>query len=108
MAFFTVTHDPDARLDYGFDWSDPDAEGGPWLAVGETITASTWEMFERDGVTPTVEILVDTDSHTTTTTTLWLVAVPASRGKGFKATNHIVTSQGRKEDRSIAVNCKEK
>jgi len=29
--------DPDAVLDYGFDWSD-------WLADGETISTSTWTV----------------------------------------------------------------
>jgi len=32
----TIKKDPDATLDYTFDWNDTD---GPWLAVGETISS---------------------------------------------------------------------
>jgi hypothetical protein len=48
--------DPQAVLDYGFDWSK-------WLGT-DTISTSTW--------TVPVGITKDSDTHDTTTTTIWL------------------------------------
>lgn len=91
--------DPDARLDFGFDYNDPaavDDKGkvvGPWLAEGETIDTSTWLV--PAGLTS------DDDSHTTTTTTVWLLGGTA--GSTYTVTNRITTSSGRIDDRSFLV-----
>ena len=87
--------DPSAVLDYGFDW----AELG-WLAVGETITVSTWAITEQSGESP-VLLVKDSDTHDTTTTTVWLSA--GTSGKTYTVTNHITTSAARQDDRSITV-----
>lgn len=81
------TKDPDAVLDYGFDWSS-------WLASGETISTSTWTV--DSGITK------DSDTSTTTTTTAWLSGGTA--GVSYLAVNRVVTSHGRTEDRTIRIN----
>lgn len=79
--------DPEAVLDYSWDWSD-------YLEVGETILTFT--------VTPsTEELVVDSSSATDTTVTAWLSGgVDEQR---TTVTCHIVTSQDREDDRSIYV-----
>jgi len=83
--------DPEAVLDYGFDWSD-------WLADGETISTSTWTV--PTGITK------DSDSKTDTVTTIWLSGGTA--GKSYRVTNHIVTSAGRQDDRSLIIKVMER
>ena len=83
--------DPDAVLDYMFDWSS-------WLQSGETISTST--MTASTGIT------VDSDVATTTTTTVWLSGGTA--GETYEVTNHITTSNSRAEDRTITIVCLER
>ena len=80
--------DPDADLDFGFDWSD-------WLADTETISTSTWT------ITPVVGITQHDDSKSTTVTLVWLKEIVA--GVTHRVTNSIVTSDDRKDDRSFYV-----
>jgi hypothetical protein len=80
------TKDPDATLDYTLDWSE-------WLETDETIDTSTWIIPE--GIT-TVR-----DSQTDTTATVWLSA--GNLGQRYTATNRVVTSAGRTDDRSIYI-----
>lgn len=77
--------DPDAVLDYGFDWTD-------WLTDTEVISTSTWTV-------PT-GITMDSDSETTTATKVWLSGGTA--GTTYTITNKIVTdsSPARTEERS--------
>ncbi len=77
--------DPQAILDYVIDWSD-------WLD-GDTITASTW--------TAPTGITVDSDSHTTTATTVWLSG--GTLGETYSLVNHITTAAGREDDRTIKI-----
>lgn len=86
----TYIKDPDALLDYQIDWSS-------WL-VADTISASSWEA--KTG------IVVDSDSETTTTTTVWLSG--GTVGTKYKITNHITTAAGREDDRSFYIIVKEK
>ena len=83
--------DPDAVLDYMFDWSS-------WLQSGETISTST--MTASTGIT------VDSDVATTTTTTVWLSGGTA--GVNYTVTNHITTSNSRAEDQTITIVCLER
>lgn len=83
--------DPDAVLDYGFDWSD-------WLQAAETITASSWTV--PTGITSTGDTFGDK------ATTIWLAAGTA--GEEYKVTNHIVTSAGREDDRSHTIKVKDR
>ena len=85
MSIANVVHDPDADLDYQIDWSE-------WLWA-DTISSSSWTADSLLGVT------LHGSVFTSTTATIWV--------KGGKVnmsglvTNHIETSGGRKEDRSL-------
>lgn len=80
------TKDPDAVLDYAFDWQY-------WLAGGETITTST--MTASPGIT------VDSSSNTTNRATVWLSG--GNAGQPYTVTNRVVTSLGRTDDRTITI-----
>ena len=88
------TKDPDAVLDYSIDWS-------AWLPTGDTITASTYTV-NSDAADA---IVVDDTSFNTTTTTVWLSGGVA--GQTYTVTNHITTSAGRQDDRSLTIKIKE-
>ncbi len=82
--------DPDAVLDYGFLWSK-------WLN-GDTISTSSWTIDSE---------LTETDStHTAGTTTVWLSG--GECGKTYKVINHIVTANGREEDRTLFIKVEER
>lgn len=81
-----VTKDPNAVLDYGVRWT-------PWLVTGETISASSW-------VVP-AGLTADSDDHDDTTTRVWLRGGTA--GASYVITNHIVTTAGREDDRSLLI-----
>jgi hypothetical protein len=78
--------DPDAVLDYGFDWSD-------WLD-GDTISTSSWTIAPAT-------LTKKSDSLTTTTTTIWLSG--GTVDVVYTVTNRIVTAGGRTEDRSFEI-----
>ncbi len=75
--------DSDAILDYGFDWSN-------WLDVGETIVESTWTV--SDGLTKI------SDTHTETVTKVWISG--GTIGNDYTIVNHIITSNGKEDERS--------
>jgi hypothetical protein len=75
--------DPDAKLDYGFDWAT-------WLG-SDTISSSSWTVDA--GLTQV------SDTNDTTTTTVWLEG--GTVGVSYKAVNRIVTVGGREEDRTL-------
>ena len=79
------TKDPDAVLDYQIDWSD-------WLD-DDTISSSAWTV--PAGITK------DSDSNTTTATTIWISGGTA--GAGYNIINRIVTAGGRTDDRTIRI-----
>lgn len=85
-TFTAPVKDPAAVLDYTFDWSD-------WLVGGDTISTSTWTA--EDGIT------VDSNSKTSTTTTVWLSGGTAA--ESYRVVNHIVTAGGRTDERTLAV-----
>jgi hypothetical protein len=78
--------DPDAVLDYGWDWSD-------WLTDSETISASEWIVDA--GLTE------QSNTHDDTTATVWLVG--GAVGATYGATNRITTTAGRTDDRTISI-----
>lgn len=78
--------DPDAVLDYLFDWAI-------WLATGETISTST--VIVPSGITLT------NDSKTSTSATAWLAGGAA--GQVYEVTNRISTNQGRTNDYTIHI-----
>lgn len=87
----SYTKDPQATLDYLFDWSG-------WLATGETITAST--------MTATTGITVQSASFTTTTATVWLAG--GTLGTAYQVTNHVTTNAGRQDDRTITITIRDR
>ena len=86
----TFTKDPDATLDYQIDWSS-------WLG-SDTISTSTWTV--PSGITK------DSDTASTTTTTIWVSGGTA--GTSYELVNRIVTAAGRTDDRTIQINVREK
>ena len=93
--------DPDATLDYGFDWNrsaTSAAAGSGYLAAAETITTSTWVV--ASGLTQS------NASNTPTTTTIWLSG--GTDGTDYLVTNRIVTSAGRTDDRSFTVRVRQR
>lgn len=87
----TYIKDPDAVLDYRFDWS-------AWLASGETITTAA--------STVSAGITKDSESNTTTTATVWLSG--GTDGDDYLVTCRITTNQGRTDDRSMVIKVRQR
>lgn len=88
-------HDPDAVLDYSKDWS-------VWLRDGETVESAVWTLppgVERDPAHPT-------DTLAGTVSTVWVTG--GELNKNYRLTCHVVTSEGREEDDSIILKCRDK
>lgn len=94
----TFLKDPNAVLDYGFDWH-------LWLAEGETLTESTW-ILESDWDLEEDDASDHQNDHDETTTVIWLRG--GVGGTEYKVTNHIVTSEGREDDRTLTIKMKER
>lgn len=89
----TFIKDPQAVLDYAFDWS-------AWLAADETITTATVTV-------PTPSTLtVNGSTHTDSVVTAWLGG--GTVAMNYPVTCHITTSQGRQDDRTIGVKIQER
>jgi len=103
--FFTINKDPQAVLDYTWDWkaltngsTDPDATD--WLASGETISSHT--VTPASGLDKDSSALTDTN----TSVTAWLSGGTA--GTHYEVVCHIVTSAGREDDRTLKVYVKQR
>lgn len=83
--------DPGAILDYGFDWSQ-------WLAAGETIAISEWEVDE--GLTGSME------ANTSTATQIRLAG--GTVGTTYRAINRVTTTAGQVDERTISVRIAER
>jgi hypothetical protein len=83
------TKDPDAELDYGFNWSD-------WLATGETISSHT--------VTVETGLTKDSDSESSGVVTVWLSGGTA--GEDYSVECEIVTSASRTDERTMTIRVK--
>lgn len=86
MAAVDWTKDPDAILDWLFDWSE-------WLADSEAIIAST--MTASPGLT------VDSSIFGETTATAWISG--GLPGQPYTLANRITTDQGRTDERTITI-----
>ena len=95
MATNLFTKDPEAVLDYTFDWNDTT---DPWLATGETISSYT--------VTVPTGITKDSDSHASGVITVWLSGGTA--GTTYRVECKIVTSAGRTDERSTWIKVSER
>lgn len=78
--------DPDAVLDWRWDWSE-------WLADGETITASVF--------TVSAGLVKNSDTHSATSATVWLSG--GTPGTPYSVANRITTSAGRTDERTITI-----
>ena len=83
--------DPDAVLDYQLNWS-------AWLEVGEVITDAV--------ITVPTGLTLDSQVVTDTTVTAWLSG--GEINTGYQVNCHIETSEGREDDRSIYLTCRER
>lgn len=80
--------DPQDKLDYAVDWTSQ-------LAVGETISTSTWTV--PTGITQ----ITPAPSIDDGIVTIWLSG--GTVGTRYDVLNHIVTSQGREYDRTVPI-----
>ncbi|RSO50671.1 hypothetical protein DMH15_00750 [Streptomyces sp. WAC 06725] len=80
------TKDPDAVLDWRWDWTD-------WLADGETITAST--------MTVSAGLVLTRDFYSPTSAAAWLSG--GTPGTPYLVANRIVTSVGHTDERSVTI-----
>lgn len=79
--------DPQAKLDYGFDWS-------AWLQDGETIISQEVTVAE-EGIT------ISDVSSADGAVTFWLSG--GVHGQWYHINCHIVTSAGREDDRTKSI-----
>ena len=96
-TFKTFTKDPDAVLDYKFDWAAETNGSGPsnWLASNETISSYV--------VTAAAGLTKDSDSRTdeNTAVTVWLSG--GTDGINYNVACKIVTSSSRTDERTVTV-----
>jgi hypothetical protein len=94
-----IEKDPDAVLDYPFDWTD-------WLAdIGDSIASAVIECEPADDSSTLANPQTDVSA---TKVTAWLGG--GTVGKTYRVTCHITTSHtpvARKDDRSIFIKVKE-
>jgi hypothetical protein len=79
--------DPNAVLDYQWDWTN-------WLPVGDTITTANVTIASGD-------VTINSQSNTTQTVTAWISA--GTVGTEATLTARVTTSQGRTDDRTITL-----
>jgi len=84
-------HAPSAKLDYGFDWS-------LWLASGETIATSSWN----------VDPLLTSSSPSIAGAVTAVFVEGGVINNHYYLTNNIETSVGRKDSRTIKLYCKKR
>ena len=85
--------DPDAVLDYKFDWST-------WLPTGDTISTKT--VTTESGITKDSDSITDSS----TSVTVWLSGGEAN--SSYQITCAIVTADGREDDRSMLISIRER
>jgi hypothetical protein len=91
MPVKNMKKDPDAVLDYAFDWSD-------WLESSETISSHV--------VTVDTGITKDSDSESSGVVTIWLSG--GTHGSDYIVACKIITSLSRTDERSINIRCRER
>lgn len=86
----TFIHDPDAVLDYIWDWS-------AWLDSDTISTATT-----------TADTGITIDSTTNTTTAVTVTLSGGTAGENYDVTVHITTAGGLEDDRTIRIQVRER
>ena len=79
--------DPDAELDYKFDWSG-------WLAAGESISTYSLAVSSTD-------LTNSTNSADSDTVTMWLSGGVV--GETYEAACKIVTDSSRTDERTVKI-----
>ena len=101
-SFKTFTKDPDAVLDYKFDWAALTNGTGAsdWLAAGETISSHT--------ITAAAGIAVDSSAITdaSTSVTVWLSSGTANID--YTVACKIVTNALRTDERTMVVSVRQR
>ena len=94
--------DPNAVLDYKFDWKALTNGNGDsdWLASGETISTKT--VTVDSGITKDSDALTDTN----TSVTVWLSGGTA--GVDYEVACKIATSASRTDERTIKIQARER
>jgi hypothetical protein len=90
-----LVKDPDARIDYEFDWAAayPD---------GQAVMASGWTVAPVDGD----GIVVAAAAHDLTRTTATLTGGVA--GRVYRVTNRVTMSDGQIDERSMTIRVEER
>lgn len=83
--------DPDATLDWIFDWND-------WLGESETIASVEFILDPGISIDP-----VKGFTKTTKTATVWLTG--GTEGQVYRVTCRVTTNEGRIDDRSFTLRC---
>lgn len=83
--------DPSAVLDYSYDWS-------LWLQESEVISSASWTV--PPGINK------QSEDNSTTLSTVWLSGGTA--GTDYTVTCQVTTNQGRTDQRSITIRCRER
>lgn len=91
MTLTNYIKDPDATLDYTFDWTE-------WLASEETIFSHI--------ITVDAGITKNSDSELDGLITIWLSGGIA--GTDYTVACKITTDEGRIDERSIIIKCQER
>ena len=94
--------DPDAVLDYKFDWKALTNGSGTsdWLQAGETISSHT--IDEDTGIT----VVSSAPSDTNTSVTAWLSGGTAEVDYAVRC--EIVTSSARTDERTMTIQVRER
>jgi hypothetical protein len=102
MAQSEWLKDPDAVLDYKFDWQALTNGTGTsdWLASGETIASHTIDADA--GIT--VDSSAQTDANTSVT--VWLSG--GTVGSDYRVRCEVVTSASRTDERTMKIKCRER
>jgi len=106
MAQSEWVKDPDAVLDYKFDWkaSTNGTGSSDWLATGETLASHTIT------ITPVTASPLTADSSalsdTNTSVTVWLSGGLA--GTEYGVACEVVTSAARTDERTMMIKCEER
>ena len=106
MARSEWIKDPDAILDYKWDWAASTNSTGDsdWLAAGETISDHTITVTPVTLSPLTVDSSAETDASTSVTA--WLSGGLA--GTEYRVACEIETTASRTDERRIKIKCEER
>jgi len=109
MAQSEWVKDPDAVLDWKFDWKALTNGTGTsdWLAAGETIT-NAYTVAVVGGAGGATDLAIDSSSRTdaNTSVTVWLSEGVAGTEYGVRC--RVVTSSSRTDDRTMRIKVEER